>query len=51
LVSLDHKIDYCNNNLNEEQRSAVKNIVEAKFRWSCPYIIFGPPGTGVTIIL
>ena len=33
---------------NAEQLTAVKNIV-AGSSGSCPYIIFGPPGTGKTV--
>jgi hypothetical protein len=34
-----------NRNLNEEQRKAVDNIYRGEF--SAPYVIFGPPGTGL----
>jgi helicase MOV-10 len=33
--------------LNDEQRKAVQKIVEARFKSNCPYVIFGPPGTGL----
>lgn len=36
-------------NLNEEQRSAVQNIVEAKTK-PLPYLLFGPPGNIIIII-
>ncbi|KAM3962459.1 putative helicase mov-10-B.1 [Aphomia sociella] len=35
---------------NEEQRSAVQHIVSGTSR-RCPYIVFGPPGTGKTMTI
>eukprot|EP01127_Copromyxa_protea_P024214 TRINITY_DN9411_c0_g1_i1.p1 TRINITY_DN9411_c0_g1~~TRINITY_DN9411_c0_g1_i1.p1 ORF type:complete len:616 (+),score=114.53 TRINITY_DN9411_c0_g1_i1:777-2624(+) len=45
-VELIHKGHVINSNLNEEQRSAVTQVLNMSP--SYPYIIFGPPGTGKT---
>ncbi|CAG9824242.1 unnamed protein product [Phaedon cochleariae] len=39
-------LNFFNKQLNDEQQSAVRNILACK---SEPYIIFGPPGTGKTV--
>ncbi|CAH0563853.1 unnamed protein product [Brassicogethes aeneus] len=46
----DHKPNYFNRNLNEKQKIAVANILNAPQN-SQPYLIFGPPGTGKTSTL
>ncbi|CAH0563803.1 unnamed protein product [Brassicogethes aeneus] len=46
----DHKPNYFDRNLNEKQKIAVANILNAPQN-SQPYLIFGPPGTGKTSTL
>lgn len=49
-VVVVENIEWFHHNLNEEQKSAVINILKAEGR-RVPYIIYGPPGTGKTITL
>lgn len=48
--SSDRQVDV-DPKLNDEQRSAVQNLVEFDQRSRVPYVIFGPPGTGKTATL
>lgn len=41
------KFQWMNNNVNAEQKAAIKNIVNCS-SFPSPYVIFGPPGTGKT---
>lgn len=44
------KLNFIHTNLNYEQKTAVINILKGEGK-EVPYIIFGPPGTGKTVIL
>lgn len=42
-------VEVASQKLNAEQRCAVANFMEADA--TCPYTLFGPPGTGKTVTL
>ncbi|CAG9864706.1 unnamed protein product [Phyllotreta striolata] len=48
LLNSDVDISFANTVLNEEQRTAVKSILPHK---NFPFVIFGPPGTGKTVVV
>jgi len=47
-LSNSEGLNFINRNLNPEQRTAVAGVLESVAR-PCPYLIFGPPGTGKTV--
>lgn len=42
-----NRIEWCSNDTNEQQKSAVINILK-QTSYPYPYLLFGPPGTGKT---
>ncbi len=46
-LNAPRRVNFVNRDLNNEQQAAVKGVLKASGRPS-PYLIFGPPGTGMS---